>query len=199
MQRPEWLLFDLGGVLVDNVTFERLSAIPQIGMTEAEIKSKWLASPTVRLFELGDLSPPLFAKRFVEEWKMLVEPEVFLADFAGWPKGFYPGAPELLADLRNSFKVACLSNSNSLHWARLNSLTKHFDLALSSHLLEAIKPDALCFERALQECHAAGQQAAFFDDSIENVIAARTFGLQAFHVFGLDHVTHVLTEQGWLR
>ena len=32
----------------------------------------------------------------------------------------------------------------------------HFDVALSSHLLEAIKPDAACFERALRVPRGAG-------------------------------------------
>ena len=100
MQRPEVFLFDLGGVLVDNVAFERLSSTPGVGMNETEIKSKWLASSTVRSFELGVISPEAFAKDFVDEWSLSAEPEVFLAEFASWPKGFYPGALELLARLR---------------------------------------------------------------------------------------------------
>ena len=199
VQRPEMLLFDLGGVLVDNVAFERLSATPGVGTNETEIKSRWLTSSTVRSFELGAISPEVFAKNFVNEWSLPVEPEVFLAEFASWPKGFYPGALELLARLRRQSKVGCLSNSNSVHWDRLGSLGEHFDVALSSHLLEAIKPDALCFERALRECGASRQHVAFFDDSLENVVAAREFGIQAFHVCGLAQVNRALVQSGWLQ
>ncbi len=197
MPRPELLLFDLGGVLIDNVAFERLSATPGIGLDEMEIKSKWLASSTVRSFELGTISPEAFARAFVDEWCLPIEPEFFLADFAGWPKGFYPGVPELLGDLRQQFKVACLSNSNSVHWEKFGNLAKHFDVSLSSHLLGAIKPDAPCFERALQECGASKESVAFFDDSLENVFAARALGLQAFHVCGFAQVNQVLLQSGW--
>jgi glucose-1-phosphatase len=198
MRRPELLLFDLGGVLVDNVAFERLSATPGIGMEGVDIKRKWLASTTVRSFELGAISPKAFATAFVEEWHLPVDPEIFLADFAGWPRGFYPGALELLERLRKEFKVACLSNSNSVHWERLGRLSEHFDVALSSHLLEAIKPDALCFELALRECGTSMQRVAFFDDSLENVAAAREFGIQALHVCGLGQVNKALMQHEWL-
>ena len=197
--RPEVLLFDLGGVLVDNVAFARLSATPGIGMSEADIKSKWLASPVVRAFELGKISSEAFAQSFVDEWSLEVEPKVFLAHFAGWPKGFYPGAIELLASLRQQFRVACLSNSNSVHWERLGSLGEHFEVALSSHLIGTIKPDALCFKRAVQECRADTERVAFFDDSLENVVAARRLGLQSFHVCGLAEVKRSLVQSGWLQ
>ena len=88
-------------------------------MNETEFKSRWLTSSTVRSFELGAISPEVFAKNFVNEWSLPVEPEVFLAEFASWPKGFYPGALELLARLRRQSKVGCLSNSNSVHWVIL--------------------------------------------------------------------------------
>ena len=200
VQRPKVLLFDLGGVLVDNVAFERLSAIPHLGMTEAQIKSKWLTSATVRSFELGASTPTSFAESFIGEWGLLVEPAQFLEEFAAWPKGFYPGAVELLGALRRQFRVACLSNSNPVHWERLgDGLKKHFAPALSSHLLKALKPDARCFERALQECGVPSHQVAFFDDSFENVIAARALGLQAHHVCGLAQVRGTLEESGWLQ
>ena len=199
MSRPELLLFDLGGVLIDNIAFERLSAIPGIELDPAEIKSKWLASSTVRSFELGAISAETFAQAFVEEWNLPVEPELFLADFAGWPKGFYPGVPELIHSLRQQFRVACLSNSNAVHWRWFGSLGGHFDIALSSHLLGEIKPDSLCFERALQECRANRESVAFFDDSLENVLAARSLGLQSFHVCGIAQVNHVLLQSGWLQ
>lgn len=196
MQRPELFLFDLGGVLVDNVAFERLGATPGIRLSETEIKSKWLSSSTVKSFELGIISPDAFGKAFVEEWHLPVAPEVFLADFSDWPRGFYAGALELLAQLRQESKVACLSNSNPVHWDKLGSLGEHFDVALSSHLIEAIKPDPQCFERALQECGVSRQRVAFFDDSLENVVAAREFGLQSFHVCGLEQVQRTLVLRG---
>ena len=38
------------------------------------------------------------------------------SSFAGWARGFHPGAEELLSELRQQHRVACLSNSNEIHW-----------------------------------------------------------------------------------
>jgi hypothetical protein len=48
------LLFDLGGVLVRNVGFDRLNAllaVPAVPLEVEALKSKLLASPTFRAFE----------------------------------------------------------------------------------------------------------------------------------------------------
>jgi putative hydrolase of the HAD superfamily len=123
----------------------------------------------------------------------------FLEAFTYWPKGLYAGASSLLATLRKRYFVACLSNSNELHWRRFNGFCEHFDLALSSHLLGEVKPDSQCFKRALKECNAIASEVAFFDDSLVNVTAARSLGIEAFHVNGLAEVQCALSEKGWLQ
>lgn len=55
MQQPTVLLFDLGGVLVENVGFERLNALLPTPLPLEELKARWLASTAVRSFEVGDL------------------------------------------------------------------------------------------------------------------------------------------------
>jgi len=41
-------------------------------------------------------------------------------------------------------------------------------------------------------------QVAFYDDSFANVAAARTLGIRAFHVNGLDELRSALDAEGWL-
>ena len=48
--RPDVLLFDLGGVLVENVGFERLNALLPATLPIEELKTRWLASTAVRTF-----------------------------------------------------------------------------------------------------------------------------------------------------
>lgn len=65
---------------------------------------------------------------------------------------------------------------------------EQFESSLSSHLLGELKPDIPCFTRALEECSAEASHVAFFDDSLTNVTAARSLGMKAFHVNGLQEV-----------
>lgn len=198
MKRPNLLLFDLGGVLVENVCFERLNELSPSNLSNAEMKSKWLASFIVREFELGITSPQIFAARLIEEWRIPLDASTFLAEFASWPKAFYPGAVELLKHLRQQYTVACLSNSNAIHWQRFHGFREYFHVALSSHLMGLIKPDTACLARALHDCGADAEATIFFDDTLDNVDSARKLGIRAFHVCGLDEVEHVLREHSLL-
>jgi glucose-1-phosphatase len=197
--RPEVFLFDLGGVLIENAgfaAFQALHAEPRPSLPE--LKSRWLGSPSVRLFEVGGSTPEDFADAFVAEYPVGLTGAEFLDAFVGWPKSFYPGALDLVNRLRAGARVACLSNSNALHWARYAAiLDEHFDVVLSSHLLGVLKPDAVCFERALAACEARAEEVVFFDDSEVNVTAAQAMGMRAFLVDGLDGVRGVLAAHGW--
>ena len=197
MSDPTLFLFDLGGVLVENTTFDRLAALTGLA-PGAEMKQRWLASPSVRGLEMGALTPAEFAARFIDEWQLRCDPLRFLDDFVNWPTGFYPGAAALLARLRRRGRVGCLSNSNALHWGRFRGFTDDFDVALSSHLLGAVKPDRECFERALSACGARAGDVAFFDDSPANVRAALDLGWRALLVDGIGDLENRLAAEGWL-
>ena len=194
---PSVLLFDLGGVLVKNVGFDRLNELLPSPLPIEDLKTKWLSSPAVRSFEVGSSTPEAFAGSVVAEWQLALSPSAFLAAFTSWPQGLYPGASELLGSLRKRYTVACLSNSNEVHWQRFNGFSEHFEIALSSHLLGEVKPDSECFIKALRECNASAGDVAFFDDSLTNVVSARELGIEALHVNGLSEVRSSLAERGW--
>jgi len=196
--QPAVLLFDLGGVLLENVGFERFNALLPSPIPSEELKTQWLTSPAVRSFEAGNCTAEIFARSVVSDWKLPLSPTSFLEAFTYWPRGLYAGASELLAELRERYVVACLSNSNEVHWQRFGGFREHFDFSLSSHLLGEVKPDPQCFRRALQECNTTAGEVAFFDDSLTNVTAARSLGIEAFHVNGLSEVRHSLADMGWL-
>ena len=198
MQSPILLLFDLGGVLIENNVFESLARLLPESVDSSTLKNRWLASAAVRQFELGDLSPEDFAELFLSEWGLPLTPDAFLREFLSWPSGFYPGAREMLRDLRNRYRVGCLSNSNVLHWEKFGGFRDDFDVALSSHRLGAIKPDDKVFVRTLAVCNVEPSGVWFFDDSLANVRAAERLGLRAFHVEGFSRVLNTLRNEGLL-
>ena len=64
------LLFDLGGVLVDFAGFRELKSFVPEPIEDDEIRRRWLASPSVRAFELGVSSDEDFANDFIAEWSL---------------------------------------------------------------------------------------------------------------------------------
>lgn len=195
-KRPALLLFDLGGVLIESSVFEHLRRLLPEPVAPTELKERWLYSLAVRRFERGESSPTEFAENFVAEWRLEHAPEVFLAEFSSWPRGFFPGVRQAILDWRKAYKVGCLSNSNLLHCAQLGELEEIFDIALFSHRLGAIKPDGEIFMLALRLCELEASEIVFFDDSPANVRTAQSLGMTAFCVEGFDAVRAVLYRQG---
>lgn len=188
------LLFDLGGVLVDFAGFSELAAL--CPLPEDEIRGRWLESPAVRAFERGALAAPEFARRFVAEWDLALEPERLLAEFIRWNRGFYPGAERLLRRLRPRHRLACLSNSNESHWAARPELPPLFDDVFPSHHLGLVKPDREIFERVIARLDVDATAIHFFDDSAVNVLAARRAGMAAHQVAGIPALEARLAELG---
>lgn len=198
MSYPSLLLFDLGGVLIQSAVFDSLNRLLPEPLDNAAIKERWLFSPAVRRFELGEISPEEFAESIIAEWGLRISPQAFLEEFITWPRDFFPGARETIRDLRKSYRVACLTNSNVLHWERFDGFQEDFDVRMSSHLLGAIKPDRDIFMLALDHCDVKPTEIYFFDDSPANVHSAQNLGITAFHVDGFQSLQNVLRVEGLL-
>jgi HAD superfamily hydrolase (TIGR01509 family) len=209
LREPSTLVFDLGGVLVHTRGFAAFKAILETSaivdesgghtvLDDQSVRDRWLKSPAVREFELGRITPEMFAVRFVEEWQAPISPEAFLEDFATWIEHPYPGAEELLGYLRKRYRLCCLSNCNELHWSALTVFLRHFDFAFSSHLLGQIKPDEQIFRTMLEELGARPETVCYFDDSRLNVEGARRAGVQAFLVQGVGELRSLLECEGLL-
>ena len=100
MRAGKVVMFDLGGVLVENTGAAGLAALLPAPLEPGELWRRWLGSPTVRAFERGYTAPEEFAAAFIDEWGLALEPAAFLDAFAGWPRGLYQGADALLRDYR---------------------------------------------------------------------------------------------------
>ncbi|MDR3508453.1 MAG: HAD-IA family hydrolase [Caulobacteraceae bacterium] len=191
------LLFDLGGVLVENTMFEDLPNL--MGEAKAgDLHELWLSSPAVQSFERGGIDPDAFARAFIAEWKLPTSPQAFLERFAAWPRGFFPGAGALLTALRADYRIVYLSNSNALHWARFGDILAHADAAFASHLCGLVKPDPAIFEFVVERLGRDPADIHFFDDSATNVAAARRIGLQAHRTVGLEALSKTLIAQGFM-
>ncbi len=199
MKRPPTIIFDLGGVLVENVTLSALGALlPEATDAEA-VRERWLASESVRAFELGRSDPATFATDFVAEWGVALAPAELLEEFVTWPRALWPESLDLIAELRAHHLVACLSNCNELHWAKFGGFAEHFDVAFSSHLLGRIKPDRDVFETVLARLAVEPGDVYYFDDSPACVEAARETGMLAYLATGPDACRRVLEAGGAVR
>lgn len=195
----EVILFDLGGVLVELVGVPTMLEWTGNRYDVDELWAAWLRSPAVRAFERGDCSAEQFANDLISEMDLSVDSDTFLEAFTYWPRHLYPGVPELLDKLKETFTLACLSNSNELHWPRVMNEMGMFDkftYHFASHLTCKLKPDREAFEHVLQELNCNASHILFLDDNEINVKGALDTGMNAMTVKGFDDVKSSLIAAG---
>ncbi len=192
-------LFDLGGVLVEFRGVQRVAELLGEGAATEAHWRRWLGSGVVREFELGRLAPEEFAERFLGEFEVDVGPRELLAELADWISDPLPGALELLDELRPSFTVACLSNTNPLHVPRMQrAFGTRFDHLFASCETGLLKPDREAFEHVRDELGLEPGAILFFDDALLNVEAARELGFAAARVHGPADCRAELARRGLL-
>lgn len=196
------ILFDLGGVLIDFAGLREIEKMLTPPLTPEEVRHRWITSRSVVDFERGLLSPRIFAERFLAEWGFAVQPDAFLSLFRSWNRGPLAGAHDLLDRLRPHFTLACLSNTNEIHWADLldrDGLRSAFHRHYASHLLAMTKPDPRIYRSVAGHLGHDPSEIAFFDDGAENVAGALAAGLQAYRVEGVADLQRRLAALGLLN
>ena len=200
--KPELLLFDFGGVLVEFAGLTELGQYLRWSSTPEVILQRWVTCPHTDEFERGQLTPPAWAERFIRDWDVDLPRDEFLAKFTTWSRRVLPGAKELLEQLRTRYRLAALSNSNELHWERNTNelrIIELFEFAISSHEVGLCKPDPQIFKVAIDRAKVSSPQAiVFFDDLAANVEAAKTAGLRAFQVKGVEELRATLVREEFL-
>jgi putative hydrolase of the HAD superfamily len=193
------ILFDLGGVLVELTGVPVMLEWTNHRYDEETLWEAWLNSPAVRYFEKGCSSPEQFADGLIEEMGLPVGRAEFIHRFREWPKGLFPGVPSLLEKLKATYTLACLSNSNGLHWPILMKemkLEKMFRYRFASHLMKKVKPDRASFEYVLHHLGCQASSVLFLDDNVINVKSAREVGMNAYRVAGPQEIEQALGKAG---
>lgn len=193
--RIDWIIFDLGGVLIEldgppiSPTNSRLS--------EAEIWQTWLHSPAVRRYESGQCDRQTFARLLIEEFQLTCSATELLKDFAAWPVGFFPETAALLDALKGQVQLACLSNTNELHWQRFSQespVLSQLDEVFVSFAMGLMKPDQEIFHSAQRKLAVPPARVLFLDDNQANVDAAANFGWHSVRVKGIPDVISCLKQ-----
>ncbi len=190
------ILFDLGGVLL-----ELRDPISTFGLDidASEFLRTWIMSPSVRALESGQINGKNFAQRIVTEMELPMDWQELLRRFDSWPAKIYPRAIDLIDRIPSTFSCAILSNTNAVHWERIDvpgNFGDRFDRYFLSYESGLLKPDREAF---LQVCAGYGcrpEEILFFDDNPVNVAAARKEHISALCVQGVEELETALIDNG---
>ncbi len=193
----KYILFDLGGVLVELVGVPTVLRWMNNRIDEDELWKMWLCSPAIRDFERGRISTQEFALAIIKEFDFGVDADKFIEEFIYFPRGFYTGTKELLEELKEKYTLAILSNTNELHWDRLyveNDIGGLIAFSFPSHKTGNMKPDTEAYLHVIKELGCQPEEILFFDDNQVNVDAAQSAGMKAFRVRGPNELKQAVQE-----
>lgn len=196
--RIDCVVFDLGGVLVE------LGGVRDFGDMIGEpdderVWARWLGSSWVRDYERGFCSSDAFARGMIEQFELDGTSDEFIERFRAWPRGLFDGAYRLVETLASTVRVACLSNTNEIHWSRQADalrLAELFPTRFLSHELGLIKPDRDIYDYVADRLEIEVSSILFLDDNQLNVDAARDTGWQAARVQGPRAARECLEQHG---
>jgi len=201
------LLLDVGQVLVALDYPAALRRVMQYTQLPGEEISKRLSGhPAVVLYESGKLP----TREFYEITSRLLEMQVSLEDFKrGWGDMFALQSPDgqcisaaLFRELKQSYRVVALSNTNEMHWEYLESvfpLIHEFDDYVLSFRVGAMKPDPIIYRAALTCAACTPAEAFFIDDLPVNIEAAEQLGIKGVVYEGEARLRADLTRLGLLQ
>jgi len=197
----EWLLFDIGGVLIELAGSPKILEWMNWRVDREEMSKMWLNSDSVKAYETGKITTLEFAESIIKELDLSVEPDKFIEDFTYFTKGFYDGVEELIRKLSEKYSIATLSNTNEAHWDKLCRVD-NFDKLITNNFLSFkigyMKPDKEIYLKVLEKLNCDPDKIIFFDDSINNVEAARKVGMHSRLVNGFADLKKQLAELGIL-
>lgn len=185
MDNIKVILLDVGGVLIDFVSVDKILEWIGKDISVDELSDMWRFSKALCMFETGRCDSTEFAKMIISELKLPVLPEEFLNEFALFPKGFYPEAKSLLQELSKDYFLSCFSNISCFHWDVLNSqhnLGKYFKKHFLSFEIGLMKPNKDAYMHVIKELGCEPDQILFFDDSQANVSMGNEVGMRAYRV-----------------
>lgn len=196
------LIFDLGNVLID---FDHTIAAKKIAAccnkNIKEIYDFFFDSPLTGKFEAGKISAREFFLQVSAELNMSLAYEEFLPV---WNEIFFQSEKNravyaLAKNLKNSHKIALLSNINTLHFEYLKNKFFIFDAfhnVFLSFELKLTKPDPLIYKKVLRVLGVLPQEVFYTDDRPELIEAANSLGIKGFVFTGVGQLKEDLSKSG---
>ncbi|GGZ13033.1 haloacid dehalogenase [Echinicola pacifica] len=199
-KNTDFFIFDLGGVIIDLDIPFTINQLQQIALKNSiDLYEDFMNHPVHHAYEKGEIDDQTFRDElklvFKHEW-----PNQEVDDIWNGMLGKIPQEKiQLLKDLRKTHPIYMLSNTNGIHFRKVEeillegsghkSFEELFDRVFLSFEMGCRKPDTVIYEKVLAEIGQEGSRGVFFDDNASNIVGARKAGLRAHHI---DHPTALL-------
>ena len=188
------IIFDLGDVILNIDIPRTVRAFAELsGHSDQHLQKAFVENELFRKFETGSLSEDGFRNLIREILEM---PELNDSDIDyAWNAlllDIPPARIALLKKLSDRYRLYLLSNTSSIHIAKVNQILHTtsgigdlkylFDKIYVSYEMGIMKPDPQIYLNLIADAGIVADQTLFLDDNEANVEAAGKLGIHTIHV-----------------
>lgn len=199
------IVLDLGGVVVDLDMKRTIREFGRLGIRGLENADRLMSEhPFFRDYETGRIS----TVAFFEGMRGLSHDHVGVEDLErAWKTlvlDLQEDVLQLLRDMKKSFRICLLSNTNASHIDAMNDrlLERYgirdfgdvFDRVYYSFRLGMRKPDREIFEFVLEDNGIPAANTLFIDDSSDNIESAAGLGISVYHLSAPEKLTQIFRK-----
>ena len=193
--------FDLGGVIV-RICRSWTEGCQAAGLdVRGDVDPLSLPSDGWRRVEAAYQTGRIDGRTYAQRCSALVDglysPEEIRRIYDAWILGEYDGVEQMILRIHEAgVHTAVLSNTSHEHWLHMRQYPAFRQLRNKhgSHQLRVRKPDEAAYGALEKSTGCRGGEILFFDDTVENVAAARRLGWTAEHVDPLRSTSALMTE-----
>ncbi|HLX94055.1 MAG TPA: HAD family phosphatase [Puia sp.] len=187
------IVFDLGGVILDNDVHLTLRAFADLGINNmADYFGAGKASSFFRDYELGKISDADFIGDLRRMGNLTAPDSVIIKAWNALLLDFPPLRIDLLRTLRDRFRLFLFSNTNRLHMQAFQQIFRDsfagteldslFEKAYYSSAIGLRKPDREAYDFILRDGNMINHETLLVDDARVNIVGAAKAGLQTYWI-----------------
>ncbi len=188
------IIFDLGNVVLDidlNITIQRFKDMGWNG--DANFLDKYHQKQFFGDYEQGLISTELFLSNIKEHTRENTTDEQIKNAWNALLLNYKTERIQCIIELKQNYRVFLLSNTNQLHIDAcscnvplVGTLSELFNKTYYSFEMNMRKPDANIYEAVLKDSNLKAEETLFLDDSLLNVNAAKSLGIESWLVDNSD-------------
>ncbi len=187
--KPEVIIFDLGGVIINLDIFKTLEAFKKlIGEGFDILEEAQLNQSFYMEYEKGNISCEQFRDHIRELTPKPLQDEEIDAAWNAMLLDIPVDRFSWIDSLKNDYKLCILSNTNIIHVDSFHQIFSQqtpyehpqliFDRLFYSCNMNKRKPDTDIYEEVLEEMKVSPEKAIFYDDKQENIDTAEKLGIK---------------------
>lgn len=192
MKVPQWVVWDLGGVVID-LDFQGMmdDAIEKFNIDKSEllplIYEEFNVPPSDYSLTEKAVAGLMAKEDYIYEIKSAISNDISECEIEGLLKRILVGEKKetvlLIKELaRCGFRQACMSNIDKAHWERIQSfpnVDNLFEKKFLSFEHKVVKPNADAFFKMLEFLGCDKDDVIIIDDREDNVKSANNNGIDA--------------------